>query len=221
MAAGRAASTSATKMAAGSGSTSWARPARRSPTRLAALMRAHEEKRPIPSQREKVGPFLRRWLDEVARPTLRASTYDSYDDILGRTSSPGWAHRSREAHAGRGPGVPQPEARRRAVARRVQYVHAVLRRALGTAERWGMVSRNVAKLVDPPRVPKHEIRPLTPEQASGSSRPRRLTGSGRSTSPRSARVCARASCWASAGRTSTSKPGGCGSATRLPTSAAP
>ena len=28
-----------------------------------------------------------------------------------------------------------------------------------------MVSRNVAKLVDPPRVPKHEITPLTPEQA--------------------------------------------------------
>lgn len=49
--------------------------------------------------------------------------------------------------------------------RRVQYIHAVLRRALVTAERWGLVSRNVAKLVDPPRVPKHEITPLTPEQA--------------------------------------------------------
>jgi integrase len=36
---------------------------------------------------------------------------------------------------------------------------------LVTAEKWGMVSRNVAKLVDPPRVPKHEISPLTPEQA--------------------------------------------------------
>ncbi len=33
------------------------------------------------------------------------------------------------------------------------------------AERWGLVSRNVAKLVDPPRVPRHEIEPLTPEQA--------------------------------------------------------
>jgi integrase len=41
----------------------------------------------------------------------------------------------------------------------------VLRRALVTAERWGLVTRNVAKLVDPPRVPKHEIRPLTPAQA--------------------------------------------------------
>jgi integrase len=34
-----------------------------------------------------------------------------------------------------------------------------------TAERWGLVSRNVAKLVDPPRVRRHEITPLTPEQA--------------------------------------------------------
>ena len=49
--------------------------------------------------------------------------------------------------------------------RRVQYLHAVLRRALVMAERWGLVSRNVAKLVDPPRVPRHEIEPLTPEQA--------------------------------------------------------
>ena len=50
-------------------------------------------------------------------------------------------------------------------ARRVQYIHAVLRRALVTAERWGLVSRNVARLVDPPRVRRREITPLTPEQA--------------------------------------------------------
>lgn len=44
-------------------------------------------------------------------------------------------------------------------------LHAILRRALVTVERWGLASRNVAKLVDPPRIPRHEIRPLTPEQA--------------------------------------------------------
>jgi hypothetical protein len=45
--------------------------------KLDALLQAKREQRPIPNQREKVGPFLRRWLDEVAKPTLRASTYDS------------------------------------------------------------------------------------------------------------------------------------------------
>jgi integrase len=37
--------------------------------------------------------------------------------------------------------------------------------ALGQAERWNLVSRNVATLVDPPRVEKFEIQPITPEQA--------------------------------------------------------
>jgi integrase len=133
---------------------------------MAALMRAHEEKRPIPSQREKLGPFLRRWLDEVAQPTLRASTYASYDDILVAHLIPGLGH---IAIAKLTPAEVQAFLNRKSESglspRRVQYIHAVLRRALVTAERWGMVTRNVAKLVDPPRVPKHEIRPLTPEQA--------------------------------------------------------
>jgi len=60
--------------------------------KMAALLRAHEERRPIPDHRAKVGPFLRRWLDEVAKPTLRASTYDSYDDILKGHLIPGLGH---------------------------------------------------------------------------------------------------------------------------------
>ena len=50
--------------------------------KLALLQQARDESRPIPDQRAKLGPFLRRWLDETAKPTLRASTYSSYDDIL-------------------------------------------------------------------------------------------------------------------------------------------
>ena len=44
-------------------------------------------------------------------------------------------------------------------------LHAVLRRDLRIAEEWGYVSRNVARLVDLPRVTKHELTPLDPEQA--------------------------------------------------------
>jgi integrase len=134
--------------------------------KMAALIRAHEEKRPIPDQRERLGPFLRRWLDEVARPTLRASTYDSYDDILKAHLIPGLG---RHPIAKLSPAEVQSFLNAKFASglspRRVQYIHAVLRRALVTAERWGMVTRNVAKLVEPPRVPKHEISPLTPEQA--------------------------------------------------------
>ena len=50
-------------------------------------------------------------------------------------------------------------------ARTVQYTHAVLRRALKQSKRWGMVDRNVADDVDPPRLKREEIRPLDREQA--------------------------------------------------------
>jgi integrase len=50
--------------------------------KMAVLLRAHEEQRPIPDQRVRVGPFLRQWVDEVAKPTIRASTYRSYDGIV-------------------------------------------------------------------------------------------------------------------------------------------
>lgn len=134
--------------------------------KLDVLLRAHKERRPIPDQRQKLGPFLRHWLDDVARPTLRASTYESYDDILRLHLIPGLG---RIAVAKLAPADVQTFLNTKLASglspRRVVYIHAVLRRALGTAERWGLAARNVAKLVDPPRVPRHEVEPLTPIQA--------------------------------------------------------
>lgn len=45
-------------------------------------------------------------------------------------------------------------------------VHRVLHNALRQALKWGLVNRNVAALVDPPRAPKYEAVMLTPEQVS-------------------------------------------------------
>jgi integrase len=45
-----------------------------------------------------------------------------------------------------------------------QLTHAVLRRALKQAVKWNLVPRNVCDAVDPPRVPKRTITPLTAEQ---------------------------------------------------------
>lgn len=135
-------------------------------SKLTVVLKARDEQRPVPNQRDKLGPFLRRWLDEVARPTLRASTYASYDGILRCHLIPGLG---RIPVAKLTPAELQALLNERLASglspRRVVYIHAVLRRALVTAEKWGMVSRNVAKLVDPPRVPRHEIEPLTPAQA--------------------------------------------------------
>ena len=47
----------------------------------------------------------------------------------------------------------------------VQYMRGVLRTALGQAERWGMVSRNAAALVDGPRQHRNVINPLGLDEA--------------------------------------------------------
>ena len=49
--------------------------------------------------------------------------------------------------------------------RTVRQLHAVLRRALAEAERWGLVGRNVAAFVTPPRFQRREMVTLSPEQA--------------------------------------------------------
>jgi integrase len=134
--------------------------------KLDVLLRAHKEQRPIPDGRQKLGPFLRTWLDETAKPTLRASTYTSYNAIirlhiipdLGRIPLAKLTPADVQTFLG-------AKTANGLSPRRVQYLHAVLRRALVTAERWGLVSRNVAKLVDPPRVPRPDVHPLTPAQA--------------------------------------------------------
>jgi integrase len=49
--------------------------------------------------------------------------------------------------------------------RTVQYLHVLLHKALKQALRWGLVPRNVCEAVDPPRVYREEIQPLSPRQA--------------------------------------------------------
>jgi integrase len=50
-------------------------------------------------------------------------------------------------------------------ARSVRIVHATAHKALNQAVRWRVVRENVAKHATPPKVIKHEIRPLTKEQS--------------------------------------------------------
>ena len=125
-----------------------------------------EEGRPALDGRVRVGQFLAQWLEDSARPSVRASTYRSYAmhlrlylvPELGNVKlaelTPGHVQRlmNRMVASGLSPTT-------------AVRVHATLRRALGEAERWGLVSRNVAKLVNMPKQERHEIEPFTPDEA--------------------------------------------------------
>jgi integrase len=60
--------------------------------------------------------------------------------------------------------ITHKQADRRLSPTSVRYVLLVLRNALNKAVRWGLVGRNVAGLVDPPRVSHKDVRVLSPDE---------------------------------------------------------
>jgi integrase len=133
--------------------------------KLQAARKAISEQLPIAPAHLTVGKYLDEWL-EVASHNLRPTTTKSYEVVIrchlvpsfGRIKLGELTPQHIQAHmaAKRSKGLS---------ARSVQYQHAVLRRALNQAVKWGMVPRNVATLVDVPRAPRGEMRALTGEQA--------------------------------------------------------
>jgi integrase len=116
--------------------------------------------------RQTVATFLGRWLEDAVRPTVRASTYARYEGLVRVHLIPAIG---RERLAKLSPQQVQAMMNAKLAAglspRTVGHLRAVLRRALNQAYRWGLVARNVATLVDAPRVAHHELTPLDPAQA--------------------------------------------------------
>src|ERR687888_2143086 len=134
--------------------------------RLDQARRQQAEGLPPTPERLTVGAFLADWLDNSARPKARERTYESYKSIVDKHLSPALG----KIGLGKlGPSDVQRYLNAKLEAgqsaRSVQYHRAVLRIALNQALKWGLVARNVAALVDPPRVRRPEVKPLELDQA--------------------------------------------------------
>jgi integrase len=111
-----------------------------------------------------VAAFLTQWL-EAARATVRPKTYVSYEGTVRLHLVPHLGRlQLRKLTPAQVQNVLTLKSEAGLSARSVRYVLLVLRIALGQAERWGLVSRNVATLVDGPRVPYRAVSVLTPAQ---------------------------------------------------------
>ncbi|MFN8515013.1 MAG: tyrosine-type recombinase/integrase [Chloroflexia bacterium] len=118
------------------------------------------------ANRQTVAQFLDRWLADAARPTLRPSTLVSYQSKIALYILPSLGkHRLTALTPQHIQAMMTAMADRGLSPRSVEYTRAILRRALNQALRWGLVSRNVAALTNPPRVVKQEIQALTQAQA--------------------------------------------------------
>ncbi len=109
--------------------------------------------------------YLTGWLADVVAHTVRDSTHESYSQMirchvlpkLGKTKLTKLTAQQLAA-------LYALKLAEGLSPRSVQYLHAILHRALKQAVRWNLVARNVCDFVDAPRPKRHEIRPLSPAQ---------------------------------------------------------
>ena len=134
--------------------------------KMTAALRDVAQGMPLANERQTVGQFLDEWLDIRVRQTVRPRTFEAYESKVRLYLKPdlGRVRLSRLT----------PEHVQRAMnkwldrglsPRTVRHARTVLRTALGQAVKWGRVQRNVASLVDPPKVERTDPTVFTPEQA--------------------------------------------------------
>jgi integrase len=135
----------------------------------AKLNRALAEKQrglPVAIPKQTMNQFLTKWLEETAIPNVGPKTGVRYRELvtlhiipsLGRTTLTKLSPQDLQA-------LYSSKLAQGLAPRTVGHIHRVLHCALGQAVRWELVARNVADAVDPPRVPRAEIRALNPEEA--------------------------------------------------------
>jgi integrase len=122
--------------------------------------------------RQKLATYLVGWLESIRPPTLAESTWKRYDEYVRLHILP---HLGHVKLAQLQPQQvqqfytdlqrPRPDGTAGLSSSSVHHTHAVLHRALEVATRFGLIARNVAALVTPPRLRESDIHPLDREEA--------------------------------------------------------
>jgi len=135
----------------------------------AARDKAFEDLRkglPVTFERQTMAQFLDRWLEDSVKPSVRALTHEQYRQHIRLYLSPLLgAHQLAKLAPAHVRGFIKRKLDDGLSPRTVQISLIVLRRALQQAVKDGLLARNVAKLVDGPRVTQFEGKMLSPEQA--------------------------------------------------------
>ena len=130
-----------------------------------AALNSLREGLPLAGERLTVGRFLETWLREHAAHSVRPATLRSYQAKV-RNLIPALGGialvKLTPRHVER---MMADQIRAGVAPRSVAHNRAVLRNALATGMRWGVVARNVANLAEPPLVPEWEVRALTLDRA--------------------------------------------------------
>ncbi len=128
----------------------------------------HAQGLPVNADRQAVGQFLADWLENSARPSVRASTCRSYEQTVRNHLVPEIGRLSlRKLEPQHVRAMLNHKLAAGLSARSAAYLRVVLRAAINQARKWNLVARNAAELVEPPKCERFRIEPLSPEQARG------------------------------------------------------
>jgi integrase len=123
---------------------------------------------PVAMERQTVEQFLKRWLEESAKPSIRPRTFERYGELIRLHIIPEIGRITLEKLA---PSDVQRLLNRKLAQglspKTVRHVRGVLGTALGRALKWGLVARNAASLTDSPKVIRPQIRAFTCDEAKG------------------------------------------------------
>lgn len=106
----------------------------------------------VTNDRIKLGDFIDRYTEDVARHTLRPSSLASHNSYVTNHIKPEIGNiRLNQLRPDQLQAFYNRKLTEGLSKRTVQYMHAILHKVLNQALRWGLVLRNVADLVDVPR----------------------------------------------------------------------
>jgi integrase len=147
--------------------TVYGRSRREAEDRIRAVLNDRDNGLPRQTKAPQLSQFLSEWLEAI-KPSIRTSTFASYEGVVRLHLMPalGRITLDRLAVDDVARLVRTKQAEERLSTRSVRYVLFILRNALNKAVRWGLVGRNVATLVDPPRVKYRDVRVLSPEETT-------------------------------------------------------
>ena len=114
----------------------------------------------------KLGEYLKRWLSDSVKDTVKQTTYESYERIIRVHLAPTLGGiKLKNLSPTHVRGLYREKLDSALSATSVQRIHALLHKALKQAVNDGLIPRNVTEAVAAPRQVRKEIQTLTPEQA--------------------------------------------------------
>jgi integrase len=133
--------------------------------RLKAALYEQQQGTLVTGPQQQVGQFLIHWLDDMHKQSIRARTYERYEEIVRLHLVPGIGyHQLQKLLPQHLQSFYKKKLEGGLSTTAVISFHNVLHKALETAVRWNLIARNTCDLVSPPRRKRFEIQPLSMQQ---------------------------------------------------------